>query len=84
MDWIIENPDFTPETKNTSNEAEVPTDSSNQEESKSPIGGDQDIPVEAAVEKTPEEKAAAAAALQERLNKARRRNVECTVMCMYH
>ena len=82
MDWIIENPDFTPETKSTSNEAEVPTDSSNQEES--PIGGDQDIPVEAAVEKTPEEKAAAAAALQERLNKARRRNVECTVMYMYH
>lgn len=73
MDWIIENPDFTPETKNTSDETEVP--SSNQEGT-APIGGDQNIPVEAAVEKTPEEKAAAAAALQERLNKAREARIE--------
>lgn len=61
MDWILQNPDY----------VHTNDDNDKSEKDGSVIGGDQEIPVEPAIKKTPEEKAAAAAALQERLNKAR-------------
>jgi len=67
MDWILANPDFVPDP------SDVP-ESPSGEPSSTPsplIGGDQDTPVVAAPERTPEEKAKAAKELQERLDKAR-------------
>ena len=51
MDWILQNPDY----------VHTNDDNDKSEKDGSVIGGDQEIPVEPAIEKTPEEKAAAAA-----------------------
>jgi len=66
MDWILANPDFVPDS------SDIPEKSTDGPVTPSPlIGGDQETPVVAAPERTPEEKAQAAKELQERLDKAR-------------
>ena len=71
MDWILANPDFVPDP------SDVPESQSGEPSTPSPlIGGDQDTPVVAAPERTPEEKAKAAKELQERLDKAREVRME--------
>ena len=73
MDWILANPDFVPDP------SDVPESEQSGEPSSAPsslIGGDQDTPVVAAPERTPEEKAKAAKELQERLDKARDIRIE--------
>jgi len=71
MDWILANPDFVPDP------SDVPESATSEPANPSPlIGGDQDTPVVAAPEKTPEEKAQAAKELQQRLDKAREIRLE--------
>ena len=70
MDWILANPDFVPDP------SDVPESQSGEPTPSPLIGGDQDTPVVAAPERTPEEKAKAAKELQERLDKAREVRME--------
>jgi len=71
MDWILANPDFVPDP------SDIPESQSGEPStSSSLIGGDQETPVVAAPERTPEEKAKAAKELQERLDKAREIRME--------
>merc|ERR1712142_1027284 len=75
MDWILANPDFVPDT------SDVPESSSGETVPPSPlIGGDQDTPVVAAPERTPEEKAKAAKELQERIEKEKERREQGKAM----
>ena len=74
IDWILQNPDAEPSenpTETGSSTANVPQENSGQNEENDRIGGTDSLPVEPAVERTPEEKAEAEKALQNRLDKAR-------------
>merc|ERR1712115_580824 len=74
MDWILANPDFVPDP------SDVPESQSGEPTPSPLIGGDQDTPVVAAPERTPEEKAKAAKELQERLEKEKERREQGKAM----